>query len=190
MHSRALIIAAAVSVGAAKASAEHPVLMAALNMFDPGGELVGLAWLEPRVSGDIRNVAMGVLDENTMEQDARSADPVKRARAFRQAFATLKVFRLSLSLAAPPPQHVASDPAISEDRIASPIGYYDVSTGEFREKERAYPAIHLMGQVHGDSITFKKKRCSGTLRNVPSTWEFKGPVSCGSLRFVGVLQLR
>lgn len=182
---RALFVAAAASAGAADASFN----MAVTNMHGPRGEPVEQMWQDPRF-GDIRNVATGVLDENTMEQDARSADPVKRARAFRQAFATLKVFRLSLSLAAPPPQHVASDPAISEDRIASPIGYYDVSTGEFREKERAYPAIHLMGQVHGDSITFKKKRCSGTLRNVPSTWEFKGPVSCGSLRFVGVLQLR
>lgn len=130
------------------------------------------------------------LDERALEQDARSADPVKRARAFRQAFAALQVFHLSLSLSAPPPRHVASDPAISEERITSPIGYYDVSTGEFREKERAYARIHLIGQVHGDSITFKKQRCSGTLRNVPDSWEFKGPVSCGSLRFIGVLQLR
>lgn len=165
------------------------MLRAVPNMYDPSGEPLAL-WQAPPVSGNIQGAVTGVLDENTMEQDARSADPVKRARAFRQAFAALKVFRLSLSLAAPPPQHVASDPAISEDRIASPIGYYDVSTGEFREKERAYPAIHLMGQVQGDSITFKKKRCSGTLRNVRGTWEFKGPVSCGSLRFTGVLELR
>jgi len=183
---RALFVAAAASVGAADAS----LIMAVPNMHAARGEPVAQMWQTSRFTGDIRNVATGVLDENTMEQDARSADPVKRARAFRQAFAALKVFRLSLSLAAPPPQRVASDPAISEDRIASPIGYYDVGTGEFREKERAYPAIHLMGQVHGDSVTFKKKRCSGTLRNVSGTWEFKGPVSCGSLRFVGVLQLR
>ena len=164
--------------------------MAVPNMHAAPGEPVAQMWQAPRFTGDIRNVAVGVLDENTMEQDARSADPAKRARAFRQAFTALKVFRLSLSLAAPPPQHVASDPAISEDRIASPIGYYDVSTGEFREKERTYDRIHLIGLVHGDSITFKKKRCSGTLRNVPGTWEFKGPVSCSSLRFTGVLQLR
>lgn len=143
----------------------------------------------PRILDEILNPSSGALEENVLELDARSDDPAKRARAFKQAFAALKVFRVKLTLAEPPPPYVNANLSTYENMITSPIGYYDIETGEFRQKEQPL-VIHLVGQISGDTLIFKKKRCSGTLHNVKNTWEFKGLISCDALRLNGVMRLR
>lgn len=145
----------------------------------------------PRILDEISRTSLSnPKQEVDLDKDARSDDPAKRALAFRRAFASLTVFRLDLEPSAPPPRNIKVNSADYEYKIASPVGYYNAETGEFREKERATAGFRLMGYLNGDNIVFQKRSCSGALANVSGTWTFRGTVSCASVEFVGQLSLR
>lgn len=117
--------------------------------------------------------------ELAIEAGFASNDPSMKALAFRAAFASVQVLQVQITV----PE------GVNESNKRENIDYflrykgniianiqYDYSTGKFFDSQDS--TKRQQGQISGSVITFRNNFCSGQLRNVPKTWEFKGKVSC------------
>lgn len=118
-------------------------------------------------------------NEFSLEDDIVSKDAGARRSAIRKAFESVHVFTIDLT----PAKHTDNLSAQLESRfesyISSPVDFYSFDNGQFTGK------TGLRGHVSGDSISFKNGGCSGSLKNIAGTWNFKGPVSCNSAAGIG-----